>query len=111
MTRRPKKKLDEYESREQYFKQEQVLYERSDPRHKPVFFKEKWASTVNTTYNHALLSWITRSMKAFDSVQTHAILTSLQGQGIEYFYIEILKDIHGQRSYSTANRVRQSISI
>ena len=33
--------------------------------------------------------------KAFDSVQTQAILTSLQEQGIEMYpvYIEILKDI------------------
>ena len=30
---------------------------------------------------------------AFDSVQTQAILTSLQEQGIEDVYIEILKDI------------------
>ena len=32
--------------------------------------------------------------KAFDSVQTHAILISLQEQGIEDVYIEILKDIY-----------------
>ena len=31
--------------------------------------------------------------KAFDSVQTQAILSSLQDQGIEDVYIEILKDI------------------
>ena len=31
--------------------------------------------------------------KAFDSVQTQAILTSLQEQGIKDVYIEILKDI------------------
>ena len=31
--------------------------------------------------------------KAFDSVHTQAILTSLQEQGIEDVYIEILKDI------------------
>ena len=30
--------------------------------------------------------------KAFDSVQTQAIFTSLQEQGIEDMYIEILKD-------------------
>ena len=35
--------------------------------------------------------------KAFDSVQTQATLTSLQEQGIEYVYIEILKDIYAQR--------------
>ena len=32
--------------------------------------------------------------KAFDSVQTQAMLTSLQEQGIEDVYIEILKDIY-----------------
>ena len=31
--------------------------------------------------------------KAVDSVQTQAILTSLQEQGMEYVYIEILIDI------------------
>ena len=39
--------------------------------------------------------------KAFDSVQTQAILTSLKEQGIEDVYIEILKDIfYGQLSDS-----------
>ena len=32
--------------------------------------------------------------KAFDSVQTQAIFTLWQEQGIEYVYIEILKDIY-----------------
>ena len=36
--------------------------------------------------------------KAFDSVQTQAILTSLQEQGIEDVYIEILKDIYTDSS-------------
>ena len=36
--------------------------------------------------------------KAFDSVQTQAILTSLQEQGIDYVYIEILKDIYTDSS-------------
>ena len=42
--------------------------------------------------------------KAFDPVQTQAILTSLQEQGIEDVYIEILKDIYiyGQLSDSTS---------
>ena len=31
--------------------------------------------------------------KAFDSVQTQTILTSLQEQGIEGVYVEILKDV------------------
>ena len=36
--------------------------------------------------------------KAFDSVQTQAILTLLQEQGIEDVYIEILKDIYADNS-------------
>ena len=36
--------------------------------------------------------------KAFDSVQTQALLTSLQEQGIEDVYIEILKDIYTDSS-------------
>ena len=36
--------------------------------------------------------------KAFDSVQTQAILTSLQEKGIEDVYIEILKDIYTDSS-------------
>ena len=36
--------------------------------------------------------------KAFDSVQTQAILTSLQEQGIEDVYIEIMKDIYTDSS-------------
>ena len=40
--------------------------------------------------------------KAFDSVQTQAILTSLQEQGIEDVYLEILKDIYGQLSDSAS---------
>ena len=38
--------------------------------------------------------------KAFDSVQTQAILTSLQEQEIEDVYIEILKDTYGHLSDS-----------
>ena len=36
--------------------------------------------------------------KAFDSVQPQALLTSLQDQGIEDVYIEILKDIYTDSS-------------
>ena len=39
---------------------------------------------------------------AFDSVQTQAILSSLQEQGKEDVYREILKDIYGQLSDSTS---------
>ena len=37
-------------------------------------------------------------MCCFDSAQTQAILTSLQDQGIEDVYIEILKDIYTDSS-------------
>ena len=43
-------------------------------------------------YNIPLCAAFVDYEKAFDSVQTQAILTSLQEQGIEYVYIEILKD-------------------
>ena len=36
--------------------------------------------------------------KAFDSVQTRAVLTSLQEQGIEDVYIELLKEIYANSS-------------
>ena len=36
--------------------------------------------------------------KAFDSVQTQAILTSLQEQGMEDVYMDILKDIYTHSS-------------
>ncbi len=44
-------------------------------------------------YNIPLCVAFVDYAKAFDSVQTQAILTSLQEQGIEDVYIDILKDI------------------
>ena len=44
-------------------------------------------------YNIPLCVVFVNYEKALDSVQTQAILTSLQEQGIEDVYIEILKDI------------------
>ena len=58
---------------------------------KPVSLRIKRGS-VNGVLESGLLK--------VDSVQTQAILTSLQEQGIEDVYIEILKDIHGQFSDS-----------
>ena len=40
--------------------------------------------------------------KAFDSVQTQAILSSLQDQGIEDAYIQLMKDIYTDSSDSTS---------
>ena len=53
-----------------------------------LFFKEKCRE-----YNIPLCVALVDYEKAFDSIQTQAILTSLQEQGIEDVYIEILKDI------------------
>ena len=36
--------------------------------------------------------------KAFDSLQTQVVLTSLQEQGIEYVYIKLLNDIYTNSS-------------
>ena len=49
--------------------------------------------------------------KAFDSVQTQAILTSLQEQGIEDVYIEILKDIYYTDSSVTVHLHKESEKI
>ena len=48
---------------------------------------------------------------AFDLVQTQAILTSLQEQGIEDVYIEMLIDIYGQLSDSTSAQREWEIRI
>ena len=45
-------------------------------------------------YNIPLCVAFVHYEKSFDSVQTQAILTSLQEQGIEDVYTEILKDIY-----------------
>ena len=50
---------------------------------------------MNTTYH--CVAFVDYE-KAFDSVQTQAILTSLQEKGIEDVYIEILKDIYTDSS-------------
>ena len=52
---------------------------------------------MNTTYQPLCVAFMDYE-KAFDSVETQAILTSLQEQGIEDVYIEILKDIYTDSS-------------
>ena len=52
----------------------------------------------NLKYNIPLSVAFVDYEKAFDSVQTQAILTSLQEQGIEDVYMEILKDIYTDSS-------------
>ena len=79
ITTRLKKKLDENQPREQAgFRSK---YSTTDHIHAINQLKEKCRE-----YNI-----IVDYEKAFDSVQTQAILTSLQEQGIEDVYIEILK--------------------
>ena len=63
-------------------------------------FRSKYSTTdhihaINChEYNLPLCVAFVDYEKVFDSVQTQAILTSLQEQGIEDVYIEILKDIY-----------------
>ena len=49
-------------------------------------------------YNIPLCDAFVDYEKAFDSIQTQAILTSLQEQGIEDVYIEILNEIYTDSS-------------
>ena len=92
ITTRLEKKLDENQPREQ------------------AGFRSKYSTTDHINqlkekcrkYNIPLCVAFVDYEKAFDLVQTQAILTSLQEQGIEDVYIEILKDIYGQLSDSTS---------
>ena len=91
ITTRLEKKQDENQPREQ------------------AGFRSKYSTTdhaINRVkcreYNIPLCVAFVDYEKAFDSVQPQAILTSLQEQGIEDVYIEILKDVYGQLSDSTS---------
>ena len=89
ITARLEKKLDENQPREQAgFRSK---YSTTDHIH--AINQEKWRE-----YNIPLCVAFVDYEKAFDSVQTQAILTSLQEQGIEDVYIEILKDIYTDSS-------------
>ena len=88
ITTRLEKKLDENQPREQAgFRSK---YSTTDHMHAINQLKEKCRE-----YNIPLFVAFVDYEKAFDSVQTKAIMTSLQEQGIEDVYIEILKDIQG----------------
>ena len=82
ITTRLEKKLDENQPREQ------------------AGFRSKTLRKINTVYNIPLCVAFVDYEKAFDSVQTQAILTSLQEQGIEdvCVYIEILENIYTDSS-------------
>ena len=87
ITTRLEKKLDENQPREQAgFRSK---YSTTDHVHAINQLKEKCRE-----YNMPLCVAFVDYEKAFDSVQTQAILTSLQEKGIEDVYIEILKDIY-----------------
>ena len=84
VTTRLEKKLDENQPREQAgFRSK---YSTTDHIHAINQLKEKCRE-----YNIPLCVAFVDYEKVFDSVQSHAILTSLQKQGIEDEYIEILK--------------------
>ena len=88
---RLEKKLDENQPREQEgFRSK---YSTTDHIHAINQLKEKCHE-----YNVPLCVAFVDYEKAFDSVQTHAILTSIQEQGIEDVYIEILKNIYTDSS-------------
>ena len=91
ITTRLEKKLDENQPREQAgFRSK---YSTTYHIHAINQLKEKCLE-----YNIPLCVAFVDYEKAFDSVQTQAILTSLQEQGIEDVYIEILKDIYTDSS-------------
>ena len=86
ITTRLEKKVDENQPREQAGFSSK--YSTTDHIHAINQLKEKCRE-----YNIPLCVAFVDYEKAFDSVQTQAILTSLQEQGIEDVYIEILNDI------------------
>ena len=87
ITTRLEKKLDENQPREQAgFRSK---YSTTDHIHAINQLKEKCCE-----YNIPLCVAFVDYEKAFDSVQTQAILTSLQEQGIEDVYIEIMSSMY-----------------
>ena len=91
ITTRLEKKLDEHQPRQQAGIRRK--YSTTDHIHAINQLKEKCRE-----YNIPLCVAFVDYEKAFDSVRTQAILTSLQEQGIEDVYIEILKDIYTDSS-------------
>ena len=88
ITTRLEKKLGENQPREQAgFRSKYSITDHIHTVNRPIGLKRSAAST--TFHCVAFVDY----EKAFDSVQTQAILTSLQEQAIEDVNIEILKDI------------------
>ena len=94
ITTRLEKKLGENQPREQAgFRSK---YSTIDHIHAINQLKEKCRE-----YNIPLCVAFVDYENAFDSVQTQEILTSLQEQGIEDVYIEIMKDIYTDSSVTS----------
>ena len=113
ITTRLEKKLDKNQPREQagFRSKYSSIFNSSGPKRHLAYWA--CARALSTTdhihainqikdkcrkYNILLCFAFVDYEKAFDSVQTQAILTSLQEQGIEDVYIEILKDIYTDSS-------------
>ena len=109
ITTRLEKKLDENQPREQAGVRSK--YSTTDYIHAIDQLKEKCRE-----YNIPLCVAFVDYEKAFDRVQTQAILTSLQEQGIEDVYIEILKDIYTGSSvtvhlHKESDKIRIKIGV
>ena len=87
LTKRLEKTLDENQPREQTGFRSR--YSTTDHIHVVNQLKEKCRE-----YNILLCVTLVDFENAFDSVQTQAVLTLLQEQGIEDVYIELLKEIY-----------------
>ena len=103
ITTRLEKKLYENQPREQAGFMSK--YSTTDHIHAINQLKEKCRE-----YNITLCVAFVDYEKAFDSLETQTILTSLHEQGIEEVYIEILKDIYTDSSVTVHlhKRVRKS---
>ena len=104
ITKRLETRLDENQPREQAgFRSK---YSTTDHIHVINQLKEKCRE-----YNIPLCVAFVDYEKAFDSVQTSAILSSLQNQGIEDAYIKLLKDIYTNSSVTVTLQKEKSQKI
>ena len=98
LTKRLEKTLDENQPREQAgFRSG---YTTTDYNHVVNQLKEKCRE-----YNIPLCIAFVEYEKAFDSVQTQAVLSSFQEQGIEDVYIELLKEIYTNSSMTVHHMI------
>ena len=105
LTKMLEKTLDENQPREQA--RFRSRYSTTDHIHVINQLKEKCRE-----YNIPLFITFVEYEKAFDSVQTQAVLTSLQEQGIEDVYIELLNEIYTNSSMTVPlHKVSNKINI